>query len=130
MLQFLISLTTFVVFLIDIVTFAGLRMIILYTLVLTVSMFKGSIATHLPKISYLTLGVRMRLQRIIPVMLIRTGHARTRTRTRTKPTKTRTRTRTSLTVTYCKLQLNLQSLSSNNNESSQHMTVKPITLNK
>ena len=51
-----------------------------------------------------------------PVMLTRTGHARTRT----KPTRTRTwltrRTRTSLTVTYCKLQLNLQSLSSNNNE--------------
>ena len=40
-----------------------------------------------------------------PVMLTRTGHARTRTTTRT-----------SLTVTYCKLQLNLQSLSSNSNE--------------
>jgi len=58
--------------------------------------------------------------RLATVMLTRTGHARTRTRT-------------SLTVTYCKLQLNLPSLSSNNNEhkseSSQHMTVKPITLN-
>ena len=56
----------------------------------------------------------------IPVMLIRTGHARTRTKpTRTRLARTRTwltRTRTSFTVTYCKLQLNLQSLSSNNNE--------------
>ena len=37
-------------------------------------------------------GVVDRVKQFPPVMLTRTGHARTRTRIRTKPTRTRTRT--------------------------------------
>jgi len=58
LLQFLISLMSFVTFVIDVIQYVGLRMIILFTLALTCIMFKCSIATQLPRLSYLTLVVR------------------------------------------------------------------------
>jgi len=60
LLQFLISLMSFVTFVIDVVAYVGLRMIILFTLALTCIMFKCSISTQLPRLSYLTLVVRSR----------------------------------------------------------------------
>ena len=58
MLQFLIGVMSFVTFTIDVIKYVGLRLIVLFTIALTCVMFKCSISTQLPKLSYLTLVVR------------------------------------------------------------------------
>ena len=64
------------------------------------------------------------------VMLTRTGHARTRTRTWLTRTRTRTMTCSYLLQVAAKPTIAIKQQQWTQSESSQHMTVKPIILNK